>query len=165
MTFDNIRQRYEAAGQGHLLQFWPKLSEEERASLLSQLEELDVERVNRIYKKAVSNETELAENAGQDLIEPLPEDATDSVIGDATKEKEWRQIGLQAIARGEVGVLLLAGGQGTRLGSSAPKGCYDIGLPSHKTLFQYQASASSACKPLQRRRMARNLVPSSSPGM
>lgn len=139
MTFDNIRQRYEAAGQGHLLQFWPKLSEEERASLLSQLEELDVERVNRIYKKAVSNETELAENAGQDLIEPLPEDATDSVIGDATKEKEWRQIGLQDIARGEVGVLLLAGGQGTRLGSSAPKGCYDIGLPSHKTLFQYQA--------------------------
>lgn len=139
MSYDNIRQRYEAAGQGHLLQFWPELSETERASLLSQLEDLNIERVNRVYKKAVSNEKELSENAGQDVIEPLPEDATDSVIGDATKEKEWRQIGLQAIARGEVGVLLLAGGQGTRLGSSAPKGCYDIGLPSHKSLFQYQA--------------------------
>lgn len=139
MSIDHLRKRYEAAGQAHLFKFWSQLSQVQRASLAAQLDALDIERVNRIYDKAVASESEAAQSSTHlDPIEPLPKDASDSA-GTPDKDEEWRNIGLDAIARGQVGVLLMAGGQGTRLGSSAPKGCYDIGLPSHKSLFQYQA--------------------------
>ena len=134
MTIDSLRDRYEAADQGHLLTFWSNLSKTEQADLTTQLQALDIERVNRIYKKAMD-----AANPGTvtESIEPLPKEATDSA-GSPERDEEWRRIGLEAVSRCQVAVLLMAGGQGTRLGSSAPKGCYDIGLPSHKSLFQYQ---------------------------
>lgn len=134
-----LEKRYEAAGQSHVLQFWPHLSNSEKQSLSSQLESLDIDRVNRIYAKAISAEKDASDPNKAEIIDPLPDGTADSAPSDSSKEKEWRSVGLKAIAAGQVGVLLMAGGQGTRLGSSAPKGCYDIGLPSHKSLFQYQA--------------------------
>ncbi|KAG1056502.1 hypothetical protein G6F42_028814 [Rhizopus arrhizus] len=69
-------------------------------------------------------------------LEPLPTD----VIGDvASNREEWCKLGMSLIQQNQVAVILMAGGQGTRLGSAEPKGCYDIGLPSHKSLFQLQA--------------------------
>lgn len=140
MAVEDIRKRYQAAGQDHLFTFWSKLTDPERTALTRQLESIDVERVNRVYEKATSSESNATDpHHVPDSIEPLPVGACESVCTNPSKAQEWSKIGLQAAADGQVGVLLMAGGQGTRLGSSAPKGCYDIGLISHKSLFQYQA--------------------------
>lgn len=134
-----LRERYNAAGQGHLFNFFEELSQEQQQLLVDQLEALNVERVNRIHQKATTCPSPMLNNQAA-LLAPLPEECFDSTM-EASEDKiqEWQAIGMNKISQNKVAVILLAGGQGTRLGSSAPKGCYDINLPSSKSLFQIQA--------------------------
>ncbi len=71
-------------------------------------------------------------------IEPI--ESFGSVASASPEESaRWFETGLTAVRDGKVAVVVLCGGQGTRLGFDGPKGMYDIGLPSGKTLFQLQA--------------------------
>ena len=70
-------------------------------------------------------------------MEPFPDVCS---YDNTQKEREqWRQIGLEYISQGKSAVLLLAGGQGTRLGTKLPKGMYQLNLPSNSSLFRIQA--------------------------
>ncbi|EST05189.1 UTP--glucose-1-phosphate uridylyltransferase [Kalmanozyma brasiliensis GHG001] len=137
----SLRQRYEKAGQSHLFAFWDTLSAEQQTELAQQLDELDVSRVNQVFHTAIKADEEARAGKSHEITPPPPSSVECTIDGeaDSAKVEHFRTVGLNAIAQGQVGVLLMAGGQGTRLGSSAPKGCYDIGLPSHKSLFQIQA--------------------------
>jgi UDP-N-acetylglucosamine/UDP-N-acetylgalactosamine diphosphorylase len=131
-----VREKYASKGQEHVFTFWDSLSEDEQAELYHQLVLIDPDRVAKIAESVLSPKE--SDSTGE--LAPLPDERCASTL-DASRETldNWRRAGLEAIAEGKVGLLLMAGGQGTRLGSSAPKGCYDIGLPSKKSLFQLQA--------------------------
>lgn len=135
LDYTAIKTKFEEANQGHVFNFYEALSSTQQQELLSQLNQIDPNFVNSIYKKAI----ELSNPQTRDSIEPFPTQAFDSIISSPEKVPEWEKVGIDLIASNKVAVLLLAGGQGTRLGSSDPKGCYNIGLPSGKSLFQLQA--------------------------
>ncbi|KAF3702459.1 UDP-N-acetylhexosamine pyrophosphorylase-like protein 1 [Channa argus] len=139
LSFDQVKQSLESSGQSHVLQFWPELCEEDRDSFLQELSQLDLhglkDHCERAAKAATSPPTSLDQH-----IEPIPPQIIGSTKkSDKTSLANWQNEGLLQISKNRVGVLLLAGGQGTRLGVQYPKGMYNVGLPSGKTLYQIQA--------------------------
>ncbi|KAM5355459.1 hypothetical protein ACJ41O_002105 [Fusarium nematophilum] len=135
-TLNELKQKYTEAGQEQVFTFYDSLSPAERGTLYQQLSGFDPAHINDITARALNPPKTSDE---PDRLDPLPESATASILDSNTDDiNKWYDSGLDLIAKGQVAVVLMAGGQGTRLGSSAPKGCYDIGLPSHKSLFQIQ---------------------------
>ncbi|KAI9797193.1 MAG: UDP-N-acetylglucosamine pyrophosphorylase [Piccolia ochrophora] len=134
-----LKEKYQQANQEQVFAFYDSLSSPDKGALYAQLADIDPERINEITKKAL-NPPAANEGESAPKVEPLPDSATASIL-DSEKEdiEKWYSSGLDLVAEDKVAVVLMAGGQGTRLGSSAPKGCFNIGLPSEKSLFQIQA--------------------------
>ncbi len=136
MTKENkVVARYQAANQSHVFEHLDALSEEERGIFLNQLDGIDVENLSSLLEAALADQEN--EDGNDDVITPFSKDVgrtTDKEDSSVAYEK-----GINAISRGEVAALVLAGGQGTRLGFAGPKGMYNIGLPSGRTLFQMLA--------------------------
>lgn len=130
LTFEQAKVLLEKHGQGHVLRFWQQLPEVQRAALLGQIQTLDfavLEQMKALLKsKAVAS--------GAAPAEPAP-----VVVPDAALQASGRSEGETALRSGKVGVLLVAGGQGSRLGFDGPKGIFKIGPVSNATLFEIHA--------------------------
>ncbi|KAE8889079.1 UDP-N-acetylhexosamine pyrophosphorylase-like protein 1 [Phytophthora fragariae] len=129
---EELARKLRTAGQGHVLKFddADKLSSSEAQELTCELEALDLQLLHNIVQASTQ-----AQTAETGTIEPL--ESYDLLEQCSAEDKRrWVELGLEAVSRGQVCALVMGGGQGTRLGFAGPKGMYDMGLPSEKSLFQ-----------------------------
>ena len=127
-----LHEKLKQSNQLHLLQYWDALQEKEQVALVEQLQAIDWELVGNLAAEGVGGAERQI-----DFQELEPPRAFRSHGGDA----EWTieeavHAGSSAIKDGTVAVVMVAGGQGTRLGFEHPKGMYPIGPVSNRTLFQ-----------------------------
>ncbi|MDE0960159.1 MAG: UTP--glucose-1-phosphate uridylyltransferase [Planctomycetota bacterium] len=121
------------AGQEHLFDDWDQLDSATRHSLLEDLHRIDlgfIQQLIRDHLDASASEAPIAAPTPPDWI-PLSD----------PRHSAARQRGLEALQRGEVAVMMVAGGVGTRLGHPGPKGSFPILPISGGTLFQIFAES------------------------
>jgi UDP-N-acetylglucosamine/UDP-N-acetylgalactosamine diphosphorylase len=123
----------EKFGQPHLLKFYKQLAPIGQAKLLDEILSVDFELINSLYQKLVLKPLN---PIGAARLAPLTPKDWQSC--DRHSRQQYHDLGLDLIRAGKVAAVLVAGGQGTRLGHSGPKGLFNLGLPSQKSLFQLQ---------------------------
>ncbi|MBO7514818.1 MAG: UDPGP type 1 family protein [Lachnospiraceae bacterium] len=111
--------------QEHVLKYFDQLTETQQAELLKQIEATDFAPLLLAKDKE--------HQAQKGVITPLAALQLNQI---AEEREKFEKIGLGAIRAGKVGAVLLAGGMGTRLGSDAPKGMYNIGETKDVFIFQ-----------------------------
>ena len=116
-------------GQEHLLKFYNELDKDKKEELLDQILSIDFKLMKKLY-----NQAQKPVDLNDVTVEPI--DYVDKSKLTASETKEYEEKGIAAIKSNQFAVVTMAGGQGTRLGHSGPKGTFDMGLPSHKSLFE-----------------------------
>eukprot|EP00567_Pseudictyota_dubia_P011879 CAMPEP_0197457420 /NCGR_PEP_ID=MMETSP1175-20131217/45998_1 /TAXON_ID=1003142 /ORGANISM="Triceratium dubium, Strain CCMP147" /LENGTH=483 /DNA_ID=CAMNT_0042991779 /DNA_START=25 /DNA_END=1476 /DNA_ORIENTATION=+ len=132
---ERVKSRYEASGQAQVLTGIDSLTDESaRLDYLRRLDAIEVEKLDSFLSSALAEQA-----AHHDAGAITPFSGNVAVSSDAALVKECRVLGMDAVRSNKVAAVLLAGGQGTRLGFDGPKGMYDIGMGSGRTLFQMVA--------------------------
>ncbi len=126
---DEIKKKLEKYNQKHLLMFYDKMSEEEKKELLNKIENIDFELMQDLYKNANQ-----VPDLKKEIIEPV--EYVEKAKLTSAEKNMFEQKGIEAIRKGKYAVVTMAGGQGTRLGHKGPKGTYDLGLDSQKSIFE-----------------------------
>lgn len=123
----NILSKY---GQEQLLDAYYRMEKpEEKEKFLNDILNINFSQIEELYKNRNN-----ADSYNETKIEPI-EYVNKSKLSKKEYE-EYEKIGTQVIKENKLAVVTMAGGQGTRLGHSGPKGTFDLGLPNHKSIFE-----------------------------
>ena len=131
-----LRTAAHDAGQSHVFRFWEQLDEGARSQLLDQLEGVDYELMGELAS-LIANDPAQTSAPTEFLppeVFPLHRDEQQEAEAAAAHER-----GVEHLAAGRMGYVLVAGGQASRLGYDGPKGAYPLGPVSGRTLFGYLA--------------------------
>ncbi len=131
----NIRDIIIAHGQQHLLPVLDGLSGDERAAFIEQLKGIDWA-LTELWRHP-------HDLSGKGRIRPITGLSSEDIRRDG---QIYTRVGEDAVRSGKVGAVLLAGGQGTRLGWDAPKGTFDLGISRPIYIFERLiANLSEVC--------------------
>lgn len=125
MNYREALEKMQTYGQEHVFRDYDDLTGEEREALLAQIDITDFSALISCREKKEAPE--------RGKIEPL---AAMQLAEIDEKREKFTAVGLEAVRAGRAGAVLLAGGMGTRLGSDAPKGMYNIGITKDVYIFQ-----------------------------
>lgn len=127
MINSKVLENLKEYNQEHLLNGYDNLSDDKKEKYDMQLNALDFSLLDLLEKHKL-NETQK-----KGVITPL---AALQIKDIDKKRTHYRELGINAIKECKVAAVLLAGGQGTRLGFDKPKGMFNIGETKEVFIFQ-----------------------------
>ena len=137
--YNEMFEKLKSFNQEHLLNFWLELSSKQKKKLTDQLKQIDWAKIDKLIESNVFN---TPGNRLPDDLKPAP--FFKLIPGDDERQNlylEAMEKGQKLISSNKIAAFTVAGGQGTRLGFSGPKGTYSITPIKEKSLFQYFAES------------------------
>ena len=105
--------------QQHILRFYNQISQDQQHSLLKEIEKLNIKKMQELYKNSYfDEEIDMNKISNLNCITNLREE----------EKKEYKNIGERIIKNNQYGIVIMAGGNASRLGLGIPKGCLKLSV-------------------------------------
>lgn len=127
--YEKIREKLIKYNQEQLLVNYENMNNEDKEKLLKEIDSIDYSLMSDLYKNA---QKEL--DFKDEKIESI--DCTEKDRMSKEEKEKYDKIGTDKIKLGKLAVVTMAGGQGTRLGHSGPKGTYTLNVGKEMSLFE-----------------------------